>query len=185
LLALVLGLCLLALAGGCGNSARVAVAPTRVPVSLVPAELGAGGIRLYPKTDKKTVAAFANASDETLQADARLWELRQGDRLVGALQVTTVVPKLDLADATDRRSLLKQILPGVLSRLDVGDQPVWATVSNDKVVYMWFGRGLFEVLQLKGSQLEPERVLTDIVTFQTSSKTWVGLPASAYDEKQP
>jgi hypothetical protein len=167
----------------CGKGERVATPLARVPAALVPDKLDAGDIRVFPQSDNKTVTAFANAGKDTLQADARLWELRQGDRLVGALQITTVVPKLDLADAKDRRALLKQILPGALSRLDIGDQPVWATVSNDKVVYVWFGRGLFEVLQLKGSQLQPEAVLTDVVRYQTTSKAWVPLPAKAYDEK--
>jgi hypothetical protein len=170
-------------AGACGRGdGQVAEGPARVPTRLVPDHVDAGNIRIFPKTDKETVGAFANAGDDTLQADARLWELRQGDRLVGALQITTVVPKLDLADAKDRQSLLKQIAPGVVNRLEIGDLPVFATVSNDKVVYIWFGRGLFQVLQLKGTQLEPEQVLTEVIKFQAGSKAWEPLPAEAYTE---
>ena len=100
---------------------------------------------------------------------------------MGALQITTVVPKLDLAHKQDRESLLHQIMSTSVNELEVGDLPVWATSSNDKVVYIWFGRGLFEVLQLKGSRLEPEKVLQDIVTYQAGTRAWVPLPPEAYE----
>jgi hypothetical protein len=158
------------------------VPPLRVPIGLVPAEVASGAIKLFPKTDDATADAFANAGDRTLQADAKLWELRQGERLVGALQITTVVPKLDLMNKGDRQSLIRQIMLGTVQQLEVGDVPVWATTANDKVVYLWFGRGLCQVLQLKGSQLEPEQVLTDLLTFQSATKAWEPLPVEAYDE---
>lgn len=176
----VLVLAVSALFGACGGSDDEVVL-TKVPTDLAPPQVAAGTIKLYPKTDRATVRAFADAGDRSLQADAKLWELRQGDRLVGALQITTVVPKLDLAFEEDRTSLLRQIMPGTVNQLEVGEQPVWVTASNDKVTYLWFGKGLFQVLQLKGSRLEPEQVLTDVVTFQEGTKAWEPLPPEVYE----
>lgn len=166
--------------GACGGS-KAELALTKVPADLAPPAVADGTIKLYPNADKATARAFADAGERSLQADARLWELRQGDRLVGALQITTVVPKLDLEREDDRTSLLRQIMPGTVNQLEVGEQPVWGTASNDKVVYLWFGKGLFQVLQLKGSRLEPEQVLSDVVAFQQGTRAWEPLPPEAYE----
>jgi len=51
-------------------------------------------------------------------------------------------------------------------------------VRPDKVVYIWFGRDLFEVLQLKRSASDPidaEKVLAELIGFQTASSSWRGL----------
>jgi hypothetical protein len=167
-------------AAACGSDQPVAPL-AKVPVDLAPASVSAGTIKLYAKTDRATARAFADAGEKSLQADAKLWELRQGDRLVGALQITTVVPKLDLRKDKDRDSLLRQVMIGSVEQLAVGDLPVWVTSANDKVVYMWFGQGLFEVLQLKGSQLQPEQVLTDLVKFQEQTKAWEPLPPEVFE----
>ena len=169
------------LVGACGGSGDGEVELTKVATDLAPPAVADGTIKLYPNADKATARAFADAGERSLQADARLWELRQSDRLVGALQITTVVPKLDLAREEDRTSLLRQIMPGTVNQLEVGDQPVWGTTSNDKVVYLWFGKGLFQVLQLKGSRLEPEKVLSDVLAFQRDTKAWEPLPPEAYE----
>jgi hypothetical protein len=161
-----------ALAGACGSEAAPLAPLPKVSAALVPQEIPSGGIKLYPKDDAETRTAFAGGGKKTLVSDVKLWELRQGDRLVGALQVSTVMPKLHLRREDHRSSLLHQILPGNVGEIDVGATHVWATASNDKVVYLWFGRDTFAVLQLKGSKLEPENVLTQILAFQTASPAW-------------
>ena len=173
---------LLAALAACGSNSSTTKALAKVPTDLAPAEIAGGEIKLYPKLDPATRRAFADAGEKSLQADAKLWELRQGDRLVGALQITTVVPKLDLERTRDRTSLLRQIMVGSVNQLEVGDTPVWVTAANDKIVYMWFGQGLFEVLQLKGSRLDPERVLTDVLTYQAATKAWEPLAPEAYED---
>jgi hypothetical protein len=164
-------------ASGCGSGERAVEVPlAKVPSSLVPAAIPSGDIKLFPNTDRETVKAFASAGDHSLVADARLWELRQGERLVGALQVSTVVPKLDLSQRSNRQSVVRQIMPSTVSELTVADIDVAVTSSNDKVVYLWFSRGMFQVLQLKGSKLLPEEVLTQILAYQTASDAWKPLP---------
>jgi hypothetical protein len=164
-----------ALAAACGGKPPPLAPLPKVPVAIVPQEISSGGIKLFPKEDPDTRKAFAGGGLKTLVADAKLWELRQGDRLVGALQVTTVMPKLHLARADHRDSVLHQILIGNVGEIDVGDTHVWATASNDKIVYVWFGTNVFEVLQLKGSKLSPEDVLTQLLTYQTASGAWTPL----------
>lgn len=165
-------------AAGCGSGSGQAVVPlAKVNPALVPSDLPSSGIKLYPNTDRETVKAFASAGDHSLVADARLWELRQADRLVGALEVATVIPKLDLSRADLQQSILHQIMPTTISRLTILDVDVSMAKYNDKVVYVWFADGMFEVLQLKGSKLIPDEVLTQVLAFQTASNAWRPVPA--------
>lgn len=168
----------------CGDDAPVdtVAPPPSVPETVVPTALTAGGIQLVENTDDETLEAFANGGETSLVADGRLWELRQGARLVGALQVSTVMTRVDLADSKQRTSMLRQVLPGNLNQLLVDRVPVWAAEANDKVVYVWFATDTFQVLQLKGSQLEPEAVLREVVGHQLGSEDWLPLPPEAYED---
>lgn len=157
--------------GACGDEAQVVLRPTPVDVHLAPAAVGEG-LKLYESTAKETVSAFANAGEESLVADGRLWEIRKGARLVGALQISTVKPKVDLAEARRRDSIVEDVLVGAYDRIRVDDVEVYTSAANDKVVYLWFGEGLFEVLQLKGDELDHEKVLGDVIAHQVGSAAW-------------
>ncbi|MEN3272606.1 MAG: hypothetical protein V7636_1367, partial [Actinomycetota bacterium] len=74
---------LLPAACGRGDSG-IGVRPVSVADDLVPGAIG-GGLKLYESRTKETRNAFANAGDESLVADGRVWEIRKGARLVGAL----------------------------------------------------------------------------------------------------
>ena len=41
--------------------------------------------------------------------------------------------------------------------------------ADNKIVFLWFGDQLFEVLQVKGDGLKPEQMLKDILDFQKTS----------------
>lgn len=168
------------LSSGCGGQGSASV-PPKVPRSLVPDAVADGRLRFYPKSDGKTLEAFAQAGQRSLIGDAALWELRDGERLIGALQVTTVVDRVDLAEPIDRESLLRQILPGTVNRLAVGDLPVWLTEADDKVTFVWFGRDIFLVLQLKGRGFEPEKVVVELVRYQRKRTAWHDLPPESYE----
>jgi hypothetical protein len=179
--ALLVALAIAVSTAACGSGDAVEIPLAKVPASLVPAAIPSGGIKLFPNTDRETVEALASAGDRSLVADVKLWELRQGERLVGALQVATVIPKLDLTRTDNRQSVVRQIMPSTVSELTVADVDVAVTSSNDKVVYLWFSRGMFQVLQLKGSKLAPEEVLTQILAYQTASDAWHALPDEPED----
>ena len=156
----------------CGDEeAAIGVRPLAVATELAPAAV-AGELELYESTTKETVAAFANAGDESLVADGRLWEIRKGDRLVGALQISTVKPKVDLVEARRRDAIVEDVLVGSYDRIRVGDVEVYTSAANDKVVYLWFGESMFQVLQLKGDELEHEKVLADVVEHQDGLEAW-------------
>lgn len=180
--ALTLALAVAVTGAACGgDDDGPAAALERIDEQLVPAEVAGGELKFFPRTDDATTKAFANAGGDTLQADARLWELRAGERLVGALQVTTVVPDVDLTNKSDRDELLRQIIVGSVNRLEIDDTPVWVTATDDKVVYVWFGRTLFQVLQLKGTRLDAEAVLTDVVRYQTALPAWDPIDPEDYE----
>jgi len=172
-LVLVLVLALVGAAGGCGNADDRDLGPRPVAVAdeLAPAAIG-GGLKLYESTTDETVDAFANAGEESLVADGRLWEIRKGARLVGALQISTVKLKVDLAEADRRDTIVTDILIGSYDRIRVGDAEVYTSKANDKVVYLWFGESMFQVLQLKGDELDHEQVLADVIEHQDGLASW-------------
>lgn len=171
--ALVLGLL-----AGCGSGdGEPTVAPPAVDESLAPASVG-DGLALYESTAKETVRAFANVGDNSLVSDGRLWEIRRADRLIGALQLTTVLPDVDLVREATRSAIVSQILPGTSSRIRIGDEEVYTTTANDKAVFVWFGRDIYVVLQLKDRELDGkyDAIAEEVISHQVASEAWKPLP---------
>jgi hypothetical protein len=161
--------------GGGGRDAAAVGPPPKVPLALVPSALTAGTLTV--SEDSQARKAFASLGDNALVADGRLWQIRQSDRLVATLQVATVKTKVDLADEEQRRAIVNHILPGTRQEIDVNGLTVSTSDANDKTVYVWFGRDLFQVLQVKSTKIDPEAVITELVGFQVQSPEWRALPA--------
>ena len=165
-------------AGACGRGDEnaddaAARPPAKVPVSIVPPTLPTGTLTLTE--DDQARKAFGELSDRALIADGRLWQIRQGEQLVATLQVSTVKTKVDLGNDDERTSIVKHILPGTRQEIDVNGLPVTMSDSNDKTVFVWFGRELFQVLQVKSTKLDPEAIVRDLVGFQSASPDWKAL----------
>ena len=161
--------CIALLLAACGRSAATEAPPPKVPVALVPKSIQRGTLKLYENKSPTTQKAFRHGDPHVLVGDGRLWEIRDHQRLVGALEIATVKSSVGLRSSKVRKSIVTDVMPGRVDELSVGDVTVYATSSNDKVVYMWFGKKLFEILQLKGSTLDPEGLLTDVVAYQTAT----------------
>ncbi len=169
------------LSTACGNDAGVvAVEFERVNVALVPPVLAGGG--LVVREDTKSRRSFARLPRNALVADGRLFAVRQGDRLVATLQISTLVPEVELSDPQRLSEVVKKLLPGVRQELNVGDVLVHQVADEDTVTYVWFGRQMFEVLHIKGSSVEPDAVLAEIIKFQTDSPAWKPLRVIEEDE---
>lgn len=165
---------LVALAAACGGAAGdEAPAPKAVPEDVVPATALGGDLLVRENRDESTLAVLTENPDSSLVADTRVWELRRGDRLVATLQVSTVVSKIDLNDIDIRERFASQVILGARSRIRVGDVEVFTTTSDDKTVYLWFGAHLYQVLQTKDRELEPEALLADLIRFQQDKAGWV------------
>lgn len=160
--------------GGGGDEARTAP-PPEVPVALVPTALSNGTLTLTE--DDQARETFSKLGDRALVADGRLWQVRQGDRLVATLQVSTVKDKVDLAENDQRAAIVKHILPGARQEIEVNGVTVWMSEANDKSVFIWFAQDLFQVLQVKSTKLDPEAVVSDLVAYQVTSPEWKGLDA--------
>jgi hypothetical protein len=94
--------------------------------------------------------------------------------------VSTLKPTIDAADETDRESITNLILTSAKQKITINDVSVVQTGStDDKTVYLWFGKSLFQVLQVKGSKIDPERLLREILDFQQASPVWQPLPKTA------
>jgi hypothetical protein len=161
-------------AAGCGREERVVAPPPKVPIELVPPSLTTGGLAV--SEDGQAKEAFAQLEDDALIADGRLWQIRQGERLVGTLQVSTMKTKVDLTDADQRRSIVNHILPGPKQEIEIRGLAVATSEANDKTVFVWFGRDLFELLQVKSTTIDPEAVVDELIAFQAESRAWKALP---------
>jgi hypothetical protein len=175
LVTLVLAGMLVASAAACGSDATT-VAPAEVDPKLAPAALDTN-LKLYENRDRRTIHAFANAGKRSLVADGRIWEIRRADRLIGTLQISTVLPEVDLRKDHLRDSLVRQILPGSLSSIRIGDVEVFTSEVNGKAVYVWFGTRLFEVLQLRDRGTKDfEPLATQVIDHQATLPSWEPLP---------
>ena len=87
-----------------------------------------------------------------------------------------MLPKVDLLDDEVRERFVAQLILGQSSRIRVGDVEVHTATTNDKTVYLWFGETLFEVLQTKDRELEPQQLLTAVIEFQRDKDGWRPLP---------
>ena len=174
--ALVTWLLLVALTlAACGDEPQEEVLPSDVPDGLVPATVQGDRFAFFESELPSVRESFSNAGPDSLAADGRLWELRTGDRLVGVLQLASLMPEVDLEDPAHRRQIVGQLLPTSRDQFDVADVTVWSSSARDKTMYLWFSKNMFAVLTLKaGSQdeLDPEQVLTDVVTQNVASDEW-------------
>ena len=158
----------------CGEDAPV-VKPAAVPDGMVPHQVQSAQYAFHESELPQVKNAFANAGANSLVADGRLYEMRKADRLVGVLQLSTLDPELDLADEKHRNQVVSQIMPTVRDRITVGDVQVFTSNANNKTVFLWFERDMFNLLTIKpGSedQLDAEAVLTEVLDHQTATSTW-------------
>lgn len=161
--------------GACGDDPKPVARPAPVPDDLVPAAVQEGQFAFFESQLPQVEQAFADAGDKSLAADGRLWELRKDDRLVGSLQLTTLMPEVDLTEADHRNSILRQLLPTNRDQFLVDEVRVWSTTSKNKAIYLWFGRDLFALMTLKGGSddaLDPEQVLGDVIAHSVASDEW-------------
>jgi hypothetical protein len=167
-----------ALAAGCGNGdGNADRAPAEVALELVPDAVNAGAFVLAE--DDAARDAFTTLEQHALVADGRLFAIRDGERLVGTLQLSTMKPKVDLTDPDQRESVISNVIPGARETISVGPIPVIQSAGADKTVFLWFGQEIFQVLQLKptkASPFDPEKILAEIITHQTTQKAWKPLP---------
>jgi hypothetical protein len=158
---------------GCG-SAQPKLVAAKVPLSLVPVTLP-GGLNLseYPQ-DRK---AFANAGQDSLVADGRLWEIHQGHLLVGTLEIATVVTDVSLTDRGDRAQILDGAMVGAAPvSINVDGVGVAVASAPQRTLYVWFGHSVFEVLQLDDQRIDPEAVLNNVIGYQQGTGRLAPLP---------
>jgi hypothetical protein len=162
-------------AAGCGGHSQAAPARplAKVNPALVPSTIEG----LTVQEDTKAKDRFAKLPKKALVADGRLFAIRQGDLLVATLQLSTLVPEVDLTNQKRHDEMADKLMTGVKQQLRIDNTDVYQAAGDEKTEYVWFGRQMFEVLQVKGSSVKPEDMLKAIIAFQQSSHAWEPLPA--------
>jgi hypothetical protein len=173
-----------ALLGACGRGDGQAVGPPpRVPRNVVPATLEVGpGLSVTPNTSKEVKKAFAIAGARSLAFDGAVWEVRLGSQLVGVLQLTSLNDRVDTTKSDDRKAVRRDILSGSESAFDIATTPVWVTKDAGRGTYIWFGRQMLGVLQMKSSLFDIDDAATRMVTTLLQSEEWPELPPEAFED---
>jgi hypothetical protein len=163
-----LGGLLVALLAACGSGGSTAlVEPASVSTDMVPPTLGEG-LTIHEFSPAR--ARFAAAGESSLVADGRVWAIRRGQTLVGTLQVSTVKPDVSVGDKDARKAIVGGVMTGIsYETVEVGDTPVIASTAADKSLYLWFGPGLFEVLQVKSTKVAPDEIAAELIEFQQAT----------------
>src|SRR4051794_19075979 len=152
---------------GSGDGNKALIAPKPVPAGLVPDKLE-GNLTVTEYLPGRK--AFASAGAASLVADGQVFAIRRGETLVGTLQISTVKNDVSVLKASDRKAIIDGVMSGTAYQtIDLGSLQIQASNAADKTLYLWFGPGLFEVLQLKGSKVDPDAVAADIIEFQQST----------------
>ena len=159
------------LMSACGGGASASGPLKKVPLDIAPHQLpGPPGdppltLAEYPPGAER----INGAGGRSVVADGRVFEIRRGSTLVGALQISTLLPKVNVADAKQRDRLASQMVAGSTQKVNVSGVEVVAARTADKIVFVWFGDALFEVLQIKGVGIDPQSMLKGILEFQRPS----------------
>jgi hypothetical protein len=156
------------LAGACGHS-KAAGPPKAVPLSLVPATLGSGASQFTVTEFAGARKQFAQAGTRSEVADGRLWEIRNGATLIGTLQISTVKPSVALDQQKVRAKITDLVTEGGATTIKVRGIDVVSSADAQKTTYLWFGKQLFEYLQVKGANIQPEAILRGLLVFQKPS----------------
>ncbi|MDQ1396278.1 MAG: hypothetical protein QOG64_1537, partial [Acidimicrobiaceae bacterium] len=94
----------------------------------------------------------------------------RGETLIGTLQISAVKPDVSVTNEHDRKAILDGVMTGTAyETIDVGDIKVAASTAADRTLYLWFGPKVFEVLQLKGTKVEPDDIAAEVIAFQQST----------------
>ena len=168
----------------CGGGSGDAVgAPPAIPVAAVPTDISVGGgVTLHPNETREVQRAFRVVGSKSLAKAGRVWELRLGSQLVGLLQLTSLNDRVDTTKTDDRAAVRRQILSGSETVFDVATTPVWTAKDNGRGTYIWFGRQMLGVLQLKSTQFETDDAATEVVTALLQSPAWPELSPEAFED---
>jgi hypothetical protein len=160
---------------GCQDAPEAA--PRPVPTALAPTSVLHGTLGLYRNTAAGTEAAFRQNAKASLIDEGQLWEIRRKDRLIGTLQIATVKHDVDLSDKDVREQFTAPILVGARGDIRVLGQEV-DMVQNEGglATLVWFGKGLFLVLQVKDQLVSGPDLAQAIIEHEQSRPEWTPLP---------
>ena len=169
------------LMAGCGTAnAKTKLPLPKVPLALAPSSLAHGAFSVTE--DMQARKQFSAATSKALITDGHLWGIRRGQQLIATLQISTLKPKVDVGKESQRQAIISQIVTGSTQTITVGSVDIAENLTPNAAVYVWFGRDLFEVLQVKISKQAPvdaNALVNEIVGFQTAKPDWHGLPRSS------
>jgi hypothetical protein len=163
------------LVAGCQDEPKAA--PRPVPITLAPKTVLGGSLGLYRNTAAGTERAFKQDAKDSLIDEGQLWEIRRKDRLVGTLEIATVKHGVDLSKDDVRHDFTAPILVGARSDIRVLGQEVNLVEGEGGLsTLVWFGKGLFLVLQVKDQLVTGPDLAQAILEHQQSRPEWEPLP---------
>jgi hypothetical protein len=151
--------------------------PQQVPITLAPKSVLNGSLGFYLNTAAGTEVAFHRGPRDSLIDSGRLWEIRRKDRLIGTLEIATVKPDVNLTKHSVRDEFTSPILVG--SRNDIrvlGQEVNLVETEGGLSTLVWFGKGLFLVLQVKDQIVTGPDLAQAVISYLQSRPEWQPLP---------
>jgi hypothetical protein len=150
-----------------------------VPDAVVPTKVAAaGGLTIVAHTGPDVADALKAVGRQSLVEQGHEWEVRQGDRLVGALELATLRSRADTRKEADRQAI-RHVLPTEPAELDFSGVPVYEAKDGERTVFLWYGRQVLGVLQLRG-QIDVDAVANELIIAMLQHDRWPGLPPDAF-----
>ncbi|MHB8718494.1 MAG: hypothetical protein ACYDAC_06345 [Candidatus Dormibacteria bacterium] len=148
------------LTAGCGEVA----AATALPPRILPAAINGMTIT------EDTAARSGFNVDHSLMSQGRLYVMRYGGYVYGALEVVSLKPSIDSTDIDQQQRIRSQIGTGVFQYYEVAGQWFGEQDSHDDRIFVWFpGFGaahIVEVLTLTTDFPQPRAFLAAVVRYQ-------------------
>ena len=186
-LALVLALALALAGGACAPRTpqpdRTPLVP--VPVAIVPPTVTGQDLTVDLDTTTEVAEAIKSVGPQVLIGDGRLWDIHQGQRLVGALELATLKKRVDPRRPDDRDGIIGQILGSHTRQIQIDGLPVW-TIVNDgtaRQMFVWFGAANLGVLQIKGDGVNAGQIADDLIRRIASQPAWHTLAPQEYKRR--
>ena len=73
-------------------------------------------------------------------------------------------PNIDITKKKERDKIVDLVMQGSATKIKIRDVDIATSTDAQKTEYIWFGKQMFEYLQVKGTDVKPETILFLSVT---------------------
>lgn len=154
---------LLAASTGCSDGSQQASVPgTAGRPAAVRADLFPPAVHSLRLATEDISSQAAQVQADSYVSDAKLWSLREGSRLRATVQVSRFTADAPFGEREFQQHIVAQIGSSPRIRLVSGHR-VYASASNDQLVFVWFRGAHFVVFSVAADYPTPRVLLRKLL----------------------